>query len=53
MKDQQDIEVQGELTYDSTEIMLTTDEIIENIARDNIEIKHSKCLKILIRSLLK
>ena len=32
LKNQQDIEVQGELTYDSTEILLTTDEMIENIA---------------------
>ena len=53
LKDQQDIEVQGELTYDSTEIMLTTDEIIENIAKDNIEIQQLEVLKNINKELVK
>lgn len=53
LKNQQDIEVQGELTYDSTEVMLTTDEMINNIAKNNIEVRQLEVLRNINEELVK
>ena len=53
LKNQQDIEVQGELTYDSTEVMLTTDEMIDNIAKNNIEVRQLEVLRSINEELVK
>lgn len=53
LKNQQDIEVQGELTYDSTEVMLTTDEMIDNIAKNNIEVRQLEVLRNINEELVK
>ncbi|MBP9191002.1 MAG: TolC family protein [Ignavibacteria bacterium] len=53
LKDQQDIEVQGELTYDSTEVFQTTDQMIENIAKNNIEVKQLEVLNSINKELVK
>ena len=45
LKDQQDINVLGELTYDSTEVMQNTDYIINKIAENYIEVKQLEVLR--------
>ena len=45
LKDQQDINVLGELTYDSTEVMQSTDYIINKIAENYIEVKQLEVLR--------
>jgi outer membrane protein TolC len=53
LKDQQDIEVQGELTYDSLEVFQTNDEMITSIAKNNIEVKQLEILKNINQQLVK
>lgn len=53
LKNQQDIEVMGELTYDSTEIWQSTDDMITNIAKNNIEVKQLEVLKNINQELVK
>jgi len=45
LKDQQDINVLGELTYDSTEVMQSTDYIINKIAENYIEVRQLEVLR--------
>ncbi len=45
LKNQQEIDVTGELLYDSTEVWQSTDEMISNIAKNNIEVKQLEILK--------
>ncbi len=45
LKDQQDINVLGELTYDSTEVIQSTDYIINKIAENYIEVKQLEVLR--------
>lgn len=53
LKDQQDINVLGELTYDSTEVMQNTDYIINKIAENYIEVKQLEVLRSINQELVK
>ncbi len=53
LKQQQDINVLGELTYDSTEVMQNTDYIIGKIAENYIEVKQLEVLRSINQELVK
>lgn len=53
LKDQQDINVLGELTYDSTEVMQNTDYVINKIAENYIEVKQLEVLRNINQELVK
>lgn len=53
LKQQQDINVLGELTYDSTEVMQNTDYLIGKIAENYIEVKQLEVLRSINQELVK
>lgn len=53
LKEQQDINVLGELTYDSTEVMQNTDYVINKIAENYIEVKQLEVLRSINQELIK
>lgn len=53
LKQQQDINVLGELTYDSTEVLQNTDYLIGKIAENYIEVKQLEVLRSINQELVK